>query len=215
MIRLLATILVMTLIYSCTCSNCKFTRQDQLLEDEETISPEYEMDPPDSLTVVFDLVNEEKSVNDDETTDQEKTPSSGETCSETSNTSFGNNLSKETKSSEVPQNLQNGSGKSNDKLERDRNSINHSVTIQSWNLENREPLVLQLPNSVNGATGNVTVIIKVDRQGNVVFAEVDPSVSTVNVELKENARKAAKSSKFSVSSDSQFRQTGIIVYSFE
>ena len=215
MSRVLATILVLTLINSCTCSNCKFTRQEQLLEDEGTISPEYEMAFPDSLTVVYESIKEEKSVNDDETTDEEKTPSSEETCSETSNTSFGKHLSKETKSSEDRQNLLNGSGTGNDKQERNRNSINHSVTIQSWILENREPLVLELPNSVNGATGNVTVIIKVDRQGNVVFAEVDPSVSTVNVELKENARKAAKSSKFSISSDSQFRQNGIIVYSFE
>ena len=215
MSRLLSIALVLTLVYSCTCSNCKSTRHDQLLEDEETIFPEYEMDSPDSLTVVSESIMEEKSMNDDGSKDEEKPPLSGQNCSETSNTSFGNNLSKETKSSEDRQILHNSSGANNDKQERNRNSNNHSVTIQSWNLENREPLLLQLPNSVNGATGNVTVTIKVDRQGNVVFAEVDPEVSTVNVELKENARKAAKSSKFSVSSDSQFRQSGIIVYSFQ
>jgi outer membrane biosynthesis protein TonB len=116
------------------------------------------------------------------------------------------------KTPEESQRFQKSQRMKKDKQEITTSPNDSSVKIQSWTLEKREAVNLQLPNLVEGASGTVVVIIKVDRQGEVVFAEVDPTVSSINVELKENARKAAKKSKFSVSSDSPIRQTGVIVY---
>ena len=62
--------------------------------------------------------------------------------------------------------------------------------------------------------GEVTVLIKVDPQGNVIDARIDESVSTNDSCLRNFAVRAARMSRFSASPSAPPRQEGNIVYQF-
>lgn len=77
-----------------------------------------------------------------------------------------------------------------------------SSVVISWTLDGRKAVSLPEPKHESSLHGEVSVIIKVNKDGVVEFAEVDPSISSVNVKLKERARNAAKRTRFNVSSSS-------------
>lgn len=88
------------------------------------------------------------------------------------------------------------------------------VEVRDWELKDRKAISLVIPTAVPGSKGIVKVLIKVDNQGRVVFAEVDPAISSVNVKLKEKAREAAKKSVFNQSFNTASLQAGTIEYEF-
>ena len=88
------------------------------------------------------------------------------------------------------------------------------VKIVSCIVEGRDPQKIVKPSPLKDVSGEVHVSIKIDRQGNVVFAEVDPHQSSINIELKQKARAAALASRFSSDDDAPVRQSGSIVYLF-
>ncbi|MBQ6014814.1 MAG: hypothetical protein IJL22_00730 [Bacteroidales bacterium] len=88
------------------------------------------------------------------------------------------------------------------------------VTVSDWELKDRKAVSLATPAAVPGSKGIVKILIKVDIKGKVVFAEVDPASSSVNVKLKEKAREAAKKSVFNQSSNAAPIQDGTILYEF-
>lgn len=74
---------------------------------------------------------------------------------------------------------------------------------------------LPLPDYSVSESGRVVVAIKVDRNGNVVYA--NPGVAgttTTNSRLREAAKKAAMKAKFSVNSSAPELQEGTITYLF-
>lgn len=217
MYRIITIILVLTLICFCSCTrtNRKTIRQGILLEGTRAVSSSIEIESSgNSLAFVLDSVVEEKPKANSSQRSQSMDilDSSGAMVTKMSCSLIDDIFKNNRKTPEESQRFQKSQRMKKDKQEITTSPNDSSVKIQSWTLEKREAVNLQLPNLVEGASGTVVVIIKVDRQGEVVFAEVDPTVSSINVELKENARKAAKKSKFSVSSDSPIRQTGVIVY---
>ena len=62
--------------------------------------------------------------------------------------------------------------------------------------------------------GDVTVIIVVDPQGNVLNARIHEDVSSQDKCLRDFAIRAARLSKFSKSATAPARQNGEIVYRF-
>ena len=62
--------------------------------------------------------------------------------------------------------------------------------------------------------GQVTVIIVVNNNGDVVNAKVEDSLSSADECLRGFAIRAARLSKFSASQTAPSRQTGNIVYQF-
>ena len=93
-------------------------------------------------------------------------------------------------------------------------NVTARVKVCDWELKDRKAVSLVTPTAVPGSKGIVIVLIKVDNQGKVVFAEVDPASSSVNVKLKEKAREAAKKSVFNQSSNTASPQSGAIRYEF-
>lgn len=87
-------------------------------------------------------------------------------------------------------------------------------SVVSWFLEGRKASRLPIPAYRCLGGGEVTVLIKVDNQGNVIDARIDDGVSTHDSCLRNFAVRAARMSKFSVSPSSPPRQEGNIVYQF-
>ena len=74
---------------------------------------------------------------------------------------------------------------------------------------------LPLPTYRGNDVGKVVVSITVDKQGNVVSASFNPVGSTTqNAQLREEAIKAARKAKFTLS-DSNDMQSGTITYNFK
>ena len=63
-------------------------------------------------------------------------------------------------------------------------------------------------------SGQVTVIIAVNNQGQVVNAKIEESVSTPDGCLRNFAIRAARLSRFSSSTTAPSRQMGTITYAF-
>ncbi len=94
-------------------------------------------------------------------------------------------------------------------------------SVVSYTLDGRKASILKIPAYRCLGGGDVTVIITVDPQGNVIGARVMESVSSTDTCLREFAVRAARLSKFSalpqekLKNDKTFgRQTGEIVYRF-
>lgn len=85
----------------------------------------------------------------------------------------------------------------------------------SFSLNGRSPVNLPLPDFNIQKEGTVVVRIRVDRQGNVTFAE--PGVkgsTTLEKELLDAARRAALASRFNIKEDAVAIQEGTITYIF-
>lgn len=87
-------------------------------------------------------------------------------------------------------------------------------SVLSYTLDGRTARSLPVPTYKCYGGGEVTVIIWVDRNGNVVDARVNESLSASDACIRKNALDAAKRSKFSRSSTAPEKQVGEIVYLF-
>ena len=87
-------------------------------------------------------------------------------------------------------------------------------SVLSYNLEGRKASHLKIPAYRCYGEGDVTVIITVDPQGNVVGAKVLDEISSGDQCLRNFAVRAARLSKFSACSSAPARQNGEILYRF-
>ena len=87
-------------------------------------------------------------------------------------------------------------------------------SVVSWFLEGRKASKLPIPAYRCLGGGEVTVLIKVDPQGNVIDARIDDGASAHDSCLRNFAVRAARMSKFSASPSAPARQEGNIVYQF-
>ena len=87
-------------------------------------------------------------------------------------------------------------------------------SVVSYNLDGRKASHLPIPAYRCYGCGDVTVIITVDPQGNVIGAKVLDEISSSDSCLRSFAVRAARLSKFSASSSAPARQNGEILYRF-
>jgi len=89
--------------------------------------------------------------------------------------------------------------------------------LASWNLKNRTNQSLPKPGYLcpQGTSGKVTVRIKVDQNGYVTEAKIDPSLSSSMVScMVENAESYARRARFNISSTAPASQDGTITYTY-
>ena len=87
-------------------------------------------------------------------------------------------------------------------------------SVLSWSLDGRKASRLPIPAYRCMGSGGVTVIITVDNQGRVIGAKIQDDISSEDSCLRNFAIRAARLSRFSVSTTAPPRQTGNIVYAF-
>ena len=87
-------------------------------------------------------------------------------------------------------------------------------SVLSWSLDGRKATRLPIPAYRCYGAGEVTVIITVNNQGDVVNAKVDEKVSATDNCIRTFAVRAARLSKFNASPDAPARQMGTITYAF-
>ena len=87
-------------------------------------------------------------------------------------------------------------------------------SVLSWSLDGRKASHLPIPAYRCYGAGEVTVIITVNNQGDVINAKVDEGVSSNDACLRTFAVRAARLSKFSISTEAPARQMGTITYAF-
>ncbi|MGM9747552.1 MAG: hypothetical protein ACI3ZN_02015, partial [Candidatus Cryptobacteroides sp.] len=87
-------------------------------------------------------------------------------------------------------------------------------SVVSYSLDGRKASHLSIPAYRCMGGGDVTVIIVVDPQGNVLNAKIHEDVSSQDKCLRDFAIRAARLSKFSKSPTAPARQNGEIVYRF-
>ena len=87
-------------------------------------------------------------------------------------------------------------------------------SVLSWSLDGRKATRLPIPAYRCYGAGEVTVIITVNNQGDVVNAKVDEKLSAQDGCLRTFAVRAARLSKFNASASAPARQMGTITYAF-
>ncbi len=87
-------------------------------------------------------------------------------------------------------------------------------SVLSYTLDGRKASHLPIPAYRCFGAGDVTVIIKVDNNGQVVSAKVMEEISSTDSCLRKFAIRAARLSRFSISQNAPANQTGEIVYRF-
>lgn len=87
-------------------------------------------------------------------------------------------------------------------------------SVLSYQLEGRKGSYLPIPAYQCIAEGEVTVIVTVNPNGDVIGAKIQEDISSTDQCLKDYALKAAKRSRFSKSTNAPSRQVGNIVYQF-
>ncbi|MBR5924198.1 MAG: hypothetical protein IKZ60_01950 [Bacteroidales bacterium] len=87
-------------------------------------------------------------------------------------------------------------------------------SVLSYELEGRKASRLPIPAYRCIGAGEVKVNITVDKQGNVTGAKVDEGSSSSDGCLRSFAIRAARMSKFSMSTTAPDRQQGYIIYQF-
>ncbi|MBQ7268952.1 MAG: energy transducer TonB [Bacteroidales bacterium] len=105
-------------------------------------------------------------------------------------------------------------GKKEEERKKEESKPYNGPSVVSWFLEGRKASRLPIPAYRCMGGGEVTVLIKVDPQGNVIDARIDESVSTNDSCLRNFAVRAARMSRFSASPSAPPRQEGNIVYQF-
>jgi TonB family protein len=99
--------------------------------------------------------------------------------------------------------------------EKKREEVRYSgPSVLSWELEGRKASRLPIPAYRCLGAGEVRINITVDKQGNVTGAKVDEGSSSSDGCLRSFAVRAARMSKFSMSSTAPDRQQGFIIYQF-
>ena len=87
-------------------------------------------------------------------------------------------------------------------------------SVLSYQLDGRKGSYLPIPAYKCIGAGEVTVIVTVNPNGDVVGAKIQDDISSEDKCLREYALKAASLSRFSKKSDARARQLGNIVYQF-
>ena len=87
-------------------------------------------------------------------------------------------------------------------------------SVLSFQLDGRKGSYLPIPAYKCIGAGEVTVIVTVNPNGDVVGAKIQDDISSEDKCLREYALKAASLSRFSKKSDAPARQLGNIVYQF-
>ena len=87
-------------------------------------------------------------------------------------------------------------------------------SVLSYQLDGRKGSYLPIPAYKCIGAGEVTVIVTVNPNGDVVGAKIQDDISSEDKCLREYALKAASLSRFSKKSDAPARQFGNIVYQF-
>ena len=87
-------------------------------------------------------------------------------------------------------------------------------SVLSYQLDGRKGSYLPIPAYKCIGAGEVTVIVTVNPNGDVVGAKIQDDISSKDKCLREYALKAASLSRFSKKSDAPARQLGNIVYQF-
>lgn len=87
-------------------------------------------------------------------------------------------------------------------------------SVVSYNLDGRKASHLKIPAYRCYGAGDVTVIITVNPQGQVINAQVMDAVSSTDQCLRNFAVRAARLSRFSASTTAPAKQNGEIVYRF-
>ena len=87
-------------------------------------------------------------------------------------------------------------------------------SVVSYNLEGRKASHLKIPAYRCYGEGDVTVIITVNPQGQVINAKVMEDISATDECLRNFAVRAARLSRFSALDSAPARQNGEIVYRF-
>ncbi len=100
------------------------------------------------------------------------------------------------------------------KKEEQKKETYSGPSVVSYALDGRKASHLSIPAYRCLGAGYVTVIITVDPQGNVVNAKIQDDVSSNDQCLRNFAVRAARLSRFSVSSSAPSKQIGNIVYMF-
>ncbi|MBQ9410236.1 MAG: hypothetical protein IJU21_01360 [Bacteroidales bacterium] len=87
-------------------------------------------------------------------------------------------------------------------------------SVLAWSLDGRKATRLPIPAYRCYGAGEVTVIITVNNQGDVVNAKVDEKISATDACIRTFAVRAARLSKFNASPEAPARQMGTITYAF-
>ena len=87
-------------------------------------------------------------------------------------------------------------------------------SVLAWSLDGRKATRLPIPAYRCYGAGEVTVIITVNNQGDVVNAKVDEKISAPDGCLRTFSVRAARLSKFNASPEAPARQMGTITYAF-
>lgn len=103
--------------------------------------------------------------------------------------------------------------KKEDKKEKNEEKYS-GPSVLSYTLDNRKSTVLRIPAYKCYNSGDVTVIITVNRSGKVIKAEVLEAVSSNDECLKRASVEAAKRSWFNASDSAPKEQRGEILYRF-
>ena len=101
-----------------------------------------------------------------------------------------------------------------EKQEKEERKVYTGPSVLSWSLEGRKASHLPIPAYRCMGAGEVTVIITVNNQGNVINAKIDESLSSKDGCLQSYAVRAARLSRFSSSNQAPARQMGTITYAF-
>lgn len=97
------------------------------------------------------------------------------------------------------------------------NNAPPSNVLASWNLKDRTNSKLPKPGYLcpQGTSGKVTVRIKVDQNGYVTDARIDPSLSSKLIScMIENAEAYALKARFNISNTAPLVQEGTITYTY-
>lgn len=87
-------------------------------------------------------------------------------------------------------------------------------SVLRWTLDGRRASSLKVPAYKCYNAGDVTVMIKVNNQGTVVYAKVVDELSSEDECLRKEAVRAARLSRFSIKTDAPANQPGEITYRF-
>ena len=100
------------------------------------------------------------------------------------------------------------------KEERQQQRAYSGPSVLRWTLDGRKASHLSVPAYKCYNSGDVTVMIKVNNQGTVVYAKVVDELSSEDDCLRKNAVRAARTSRFNINTDAPANQPGEITYRF-
>ena len=101
-----------------------------------------------------------------------------------------------------------------DRKDTPQNKAYSGPSVLLWTLDGRKASILKVPAYKCYNAGDVTVMIKVNPQGVVVYAKVVDELSSEDECLRKEAVRAARLSKFSIKTDAPANQPGEITYRF-